>query len=199
MIRINLLPFRAARKKENIRRQVSIFLLSLVFVFSALMYYHIRLNHQIGTLNSQIKTTKKQLAGYQKISKEIDGIKHKLKILNDKLKIINQLELNRKEPIRLLDKMTTAIIPKRMWFTSFGSRNQTINIKGIALDNKTVADFMTRLEKTNLFASVNLKTLQKHKMPGRDISLKNFEISCTKISLAKPPKAPAGKAKAKKK
>ena len=32
MIRINLLPFRAARKKENVRRQVSVFLLSLVLV-----------------------------------------------------------------------------------------------------------------------------------------------------------------------
>jgi len=30
MIRINLLPFRAARKKENIRRQISVFVLSVV-------------------------------------------------------------------------------------------------------------------------------------------------------------------------
>jgi len=197
MIRINLLPFRAARKKENIRRQVSIFLLSLIFVLLVLLLYHFQLSHQIGTLNGQIKTTKKQLAGYQKISKEIAGIKHQLKILNDKLKIINQLELNRKEPIHLLDMMTTAVIPKRMWFTSFDSRNQTVNIKGIALDNKTVADFMTGLEKTALFASVNLKTLQKHQVPGRNISLKNFEISCTKATMAKPPKAPVDKAKKK--
>lgn len=163
------------------------------------MYYHFRLSRQIGSLNSQIKITKKQLAGYQKISKKITGIKHKLKILNDKLKIINQLELNRKEPIHLLDTMTAAVIPKRMWFTSFGSRDQAVNIKGIALDNKTVADFMTGLEKTDLFASVNLKTLQKHQLPGRNISLKIFEISCTKASIAKPPKAPADEAKAKKK
>ena len=32
MIRINLLPFRAARKKENVRRQISLFLLSLAFL-----------------------------------------------------------------------------------------------------------------------------------------------------------------------
>ena len=40
MIRINLLPFRAARKKENIRRQVSIFLLSLAFLLIILFYYN---------------------------------------------------------------------------------------------------------------------------------------------------------------
>ena len=32
MIRINLLPFRAARRRENVRRQTSIFFLSVVLV-----------------------------------------------------------------------------------------------------------------------------------------------------------------------
>jgi len=32
MIRINLLPYRAARKKENVRIQVNIFLGTLVFL-----------------------------------------------------------------------------------------------------------------------------------------------------------------------
>ena len=36
MIRINLLPFRSARKKENIRRQLSIFLLSLILAVVAI-------------------------------------------------------------------------------------------------------------------------------------------------------------------
>ena len=34
MIRINLLPFRAARRKENIRRQVSVFLLMIIFALT---------------------------------------------------------------------------------------------------------------------------------------------------------------------
>ena len=52
MIRINLLPFRAARKKENIRRQVSIFLLSLVFLLIILFYYNSSLSSQIDGLKS---------------------------------------------------------------------------------------------------------------------------------------------------
>ena len=35
MIRINLLPFRSTRKKENIRRQLSIFVLSLILAVVA--------------------------------------------------------------------------------------------------------------------------------------------------------------------
>lgn len=38
MIRINLLPYRAAQKKENIRRQISIFLLLLILMTLALFF-----------------------------------------------------------------------------------------------------------------------------------------------------------------
>ena len=37
------------------------------------------------------------------------------------------------------------------------------SINGIALDNKTVADFMVRLEDCGLFKSVDLKTLKRKK------------------------------------
>ena len=53
MIRINLLPFRAARKKENVRRQVSIFFLSFFFVVVVLVYYHISLGSKITNLKAK--------------------------------------------------------------------------------------------------------------------------------------------------
>ena len=62
MIRINLLPFRAARKKENIRRQASIFMLSLVFLLIIFFYYNFSLSNKIDSLNTDIKNTKTELA-----------------------------------------------------------------------------------------------------------------------------------------
>jgi type IV pilus assembly protein PilN len=198
MIRINLLPFRAARKKENIRRQVSIFLLSLSLVSVALVYYNISLGSKIKNLNNNIKETKKQVATYNKINQEIKEIKKKLGVLKKKTEVIKNLELNRKEPVRLLDTMTNVIIPKRMWLTDFQSKGKTVEIKGIALDNKTVADFMTRLEGAKLFSSVNLKTLQRKSLKGKKLNLKSFKISCKKVSANKGKKKKSAKGKAKK-
>ncbi|MEJ2476502.1 MAG: PilN domain-containing protein [Desulfobacterales bacterium] len=65
-----------------------------------------------------------------------------------------------------------------MWFTSFNDEPQNVRIDGIALDNKTVADFMTRLEGTGLFGSVRLQTIQKHVVKGS--GLKKFSITCSK-------------------
>ncbi len=182
MIRINLLPFRAARKKENIRRQVSVFFLSLLLIVIILVWYNILLGNRISDLNSRIKYTQTQIAKYDKINQEIAQIKKALDTLKSKTNVIKMLEKSRKEPVNLLDVMTDMIVEKRMWFTSFESKGQAVNISGIALDNKTVADFMVRLENSKLFSSVNLKTLKQHTITEYT-DLKSFQIICSKASL----------------
>ena len=195
MIRINLLPFRAARKKENIRRQVSIFALSLAFLLIILFYFNAKLNSKIGNLDANIKNTKTELEKYNKINKEIAEIKKQLNNLKKKMAVMETLEANRFEPTRLLDTMTQAIVPKRMWFTGLQSGDNKVTINGIAVDNKTVADFMVRLEQCGLFKEVDLKTLKSKKVQNADF--KNFQITCTKKPLINPSNdKTAGNAKA---
>ena len=194
MIRTTLLPFRAARKKENIRRQVSIFVLSLVFLLIVLFYYNWTLGSQISGLNAEIKKVKTDLTKYEKINKEIAATKKKLSNLKKKMAVMDTLEANRFEPVRLLDTMTQVIVPKRMWFTNLSTQGKTVKISGIALDNKTVADFMVRLEKTGLFSDVDLKTLKQQKV-GSSNNFKSFHISCRKKSPAKSKKTKKNLAK----
>ena len=184
MIRINLLPFRAARKKENIRRQVSIFMLSLVFLLIIFFYYNFSLSNKVDSLNTNIKNTKTELAEYNKINDEIAQIKKKLNNLEKKMAVMKTLEANRFEPTRLLDVMTQVVVAKRMWFTNLESKGDKVNIRGIALDNKTVADFMVRLEDCGLFKEVDLKTLKRTN--SQSANLKSFAISCKKNPLIDP-------------
>jgi len=184
MIRINLLPFRAARKKENVRQQVSIFLLSFLFVFAAMFYCNMLLNSKINGLDNKIAAITKELNKYSRINKEITSIKNNLAILKKKTDVIKDLEVSREESVRLLDAMTNMVIEKRMWLTSLEDREGGVSIKGIALDNKTVADFMTRLEQSELFKTVNLK-ITKQKKFKKSIDLKSFEITCERASLQK--------------
>lgn len=184
MIRINLLPFRAARKKENIRRQISIFLLSFLLVTLIMIYYNMRLNSKIQDLNTRTNKITKELAQYNKINNEIKSIKKKLELLTKKTDVIKNLELSREDAVRLLDAMTEMVVEKRMWLNMLETKEKTVNIKGIALDNKTVADFMTRLEDSKLFKKVELKTTKQQKFK-KSINLKSFEITCERASLKK--------------
>ncbi len=199
MIRINLLPFRAARTKENVRRQVSIVLLSLFLVILVMIYFNLSLKNKIEALDSKVENTKKQIALVEKQAKEVDRIKKEFDKLNKKIKVIKNLEITRKASVHLLDNMTKMVVEKtsiseldksegkdikpekRLWFTSFNAKGNNINIKGIALDNKTVADFMTRLEISGIYKDVNLRTLTQK--PVNKLKLKSFEITCKKVPL----------------
>ena len=183
MIRINLLPFRSTRKKENIRRQLSIFLLSLIFSLVAVFGVNLLLSNQIDDLNSRMTTAQAELQQYEKINKDIEEMKKKLDTLNKKMAVIRELDTNRYEPVRLMDTLSQVIIEKRMWYTALDIKSDLINISGIAMDDKTVADFMLRLEGSGWFSAVNLKTLKQIEV--QKTTLKSFEISCQKKPLNK--------------
>jgi len=194
MIRINLLPYRAARKKENIRKQIGIFSLSLLVVFAILLFYNMRLQKRIDSLNTTIAENKTMLAKFENQAKEVDRIKKAFNNLENKTKVIKNLETKRNDAVFLLDNMTKLVAEhtlnssgsdslsdkdntsvKRLWFTNFEAKGK---------DNKTVADFMTRLERSKLYKNVNLKTLKQQKTAK--LNLKSFDINCKKVSLKKP-------------
>ncbi|MBW2603950.1 MAG: PilN domain-containing protein [Deltaproteobacteria bacterium] len=204
MIRINLLPYRESRKKESILRQINIFLVAFFIVFVILLYYNMWLGEKIGDLNTKIKNTKIMLTRAETQAKKVDHIKKELEKLGHKIDVIKSIETNRRAPVILLENMTkmvaenTSISPsdtsadndnkpvKRLWFNSFDASGGKVNIKGTALDNKTIADFMSRLEESKHYKNVNLKTIKQQKIDK--LNLKHFEIGCVKASLKKPEK-----------
>ncbi|NJL59708.1 MAG: hypothetical protein HC887_08760 [Desulfobacteraceae bacterium] len=184
MIRINLLPFRAARKKENIRQIVSIFVMSLILLLIFLVSYHVRLKQQIVTLKEKIEYTKVEVAKYNKIAAEVEEIKKKLALLNKRLDVIYELEANREFAVKTLDALANSLVEKRMWLTQFETSESkaaqqkapakkkgapadkgkeekkekppiTVKIQGIALDEKTISDFLDKLKATKLFMNVD--------------------------------------------
>ena len=184
MIRINLLPFRAARKKENIRRQISIFSLSVFLVAIALFYYNSVLANQVAELEESVENSRIELTRLQKKVKEAKALERKLKILRQKRKVIEDLDASREDAVRLLDKMTEVMVPGRMWLTSFSASGAGVSLNGTAMDNKTVADFMTKLQKVEQFSAVNLvKTSQQEFKPG--VNFKSFSINFNR-TLMKP-------------
>lgn len=62
-------------------------------------------------------------------------------------------------------------------------KKAVITIKGVALDSKTVADFMTRLEDSPLFNNVNLKTLRQVTIKG--LNLMEFEVNLNKMQIGR--------------
>jgi type IV pilus assembly protein PilN len=191
MIRINLLPIRAARKKENIRWQVSVFLLMVMFGLVVVAYGAFDMTRRISNMNSKIQEAEQELTELEMLSNQVREIKDKLKQLQAKMDIIQRLEVNRTRSVRILDSMTGLVIADRMWLSSLTDKNGSVNMKGMAMDNKTIADFMKRLEGSPFFKNVNLiasKQVQNRELAGK---FKEFTITCQSQMPTTPEKVKA--------
>jgi type IV pilus assembly protein PilN len=185
MIRINLLPYRAARKKENVRRQLNIFLGSVAIVCGLLFLLNSYFGSQIKDLNSEIASSREQVAKYKQINKEIAEIKQKLAVLDRKISVIESLDRDRKAPVRNLDSLYQLVVEKRMWYTQIEEKGTNVKVSGIAVDNQTVADYMTRLEKSERFENVRLASIKQTK--EKDMNLMQFDINFQKKNPAQEP------------
>jgi type IV pilus assembly protein PilN len=176
MIRINLLPYRTARKKENIRIQVNVFIGSIAIMFLLIWWFNSYLSGRIDHLNTAITETKAQVAKYKKIMDEIAEIKKKLSLLDRKIEVIKSLEADSKLPVENLDSLYRLLVEKRMWYTKIDEKNKVFKVNGIALDNHSVADYMTRIEKSDHFHKVQLSSVKQYELKDKSVKLKEFEV-----------------------
>jgi type IV pilus assembly protein PilN len=178
MIRINLLPYRAARTKENIRKQVSIFILSFILLVALLVVGQGILSARTNKLTNKLDGLKKEVAVYEEKAKQVEEYKKKLDLLEKQINVVDQLKTKREEPPKLLAKITEIMIAGRMQLTRMRVDDNVVDLDGEAMDNPTIAEFMTRLEKSGLFTDVKLASSKQ--MIKFDVEMKQFQIQCKK-------------------
>ncbi|RLC31998.1 MAG: hypothetical protein DRH37_01715 [Deltaproteobacteria bacterium] len=178
MIKINLLPFRAAKKLENIRMQLSIYILSVILVVAVLGLSFISLNREVNDLRAKNVRLRKELASYSEMLNKIAALKKKRKDLQGKLSVIQRLEASKAGPVQLFDEIAMAVPQGRLFLKSLNESKDRVNMSGVAKDYDTVALFMTRIEKTNKIQTVNLGSTSKSVQEGQTVS--NFNLICMK-------------------
>jgi len=193
MIRINLLPFRAARKQENIRRQVSIYFLSVACLLTLIIYSYLSLSSELTKLKGEETKLRSEMASYAKVTQEIARIKKKTKEIQDKFDVIQDLEKQRSRPIRLLKEIATSVPIDRLWLSAIVEKGGDLTLEGSAMDNDTVALFMTNLEKRKHITSVDLKTTKLRNFPKYKLNAANFVLTCKTVFNKDKPDAKAKK------
>ena len=148
-------------------------------------WYHFSLGTQVTELNGRVEDTKNELKKLEAQLKEIENIRKILDTIQRKTAVIEGLELNREAAVRLLDAMTRLVIKDQLYLNRLRLSGLQVELDGIAADNQTIADFMTRLEKSGIFDSVDLKSSAAEKTKS-GLSLQKFSIACAKKPLERP-------------
>ena len=176
MIKINLLPYREKKKKENLVQQIWIFAGSFIVFILLLVWLQVWIHSSISDLKSQIKDSEDSLVELDKKIGNLDKFKNDKKELEQKLGVIATLEENRLAPVKTLDNLALLVPSKDIWLIKITQKGDSINIEGIGRDNVVVADFMKDIEKFDPIKSVDLVSSKKTEISG--ITLQQFVFSC---------------------
>lgn len=190
MIRINLLPFREARKKENIRRQISIYLLSVGLMLCLMALGYLRIQSTLNGLRAEKKAKTAELAKYKDTNKRLAEVKKKISEIKTKLEVIRGLEKDKMGPVRLLDEIAMAVPRDKLWLRSLVEKKGMLTLEGTAMDNETVALFMNNLEAAPHIVSVNLKSTRLRVLKQYKLNLMDFALDCKTYAFKEKKKQP---------
>ena len=180
MLRINLLPIRQLKKRAKARNQIIIFFTLFAFLGLIIGAVAFLQTTKIKNIETSIAELKKEKQKYAPILAEMKQLEKAKKDLENKINIIKKLKRESSTTVHILDEVAKKVDSKRMWLKSLKQQGASLSLSGIALDNRTVAQFMDALKESPYISTVNLSNASLAKVSGRD--LKSFSLACSVTS-----------------
>jgi len=158
MIRVNLI-----RGKRRKRKELNVDFLYLVLpllVLAGAYFYHRTLTDRIETLQAGIQKATLETERLRKEIGEVEKFKARKAELQQKVDIISSLQDGRTGPVKLFEALSAAI-PEKCWIDSLSVKKDRVDLSGIALNNNTIANFMTALGQSGRFRDVVLGSAEQ--------------------------------------
>lgn len=189
MIRINLLPARAEKKKESLKLQLTLAVgvIIIVFVSSFVIYFVVM--SEASTLSSRITDGKAEIEILKTKIGELSMIEQQKKVVEEKLNTIKSLEAAKTGPVDLL-KIISDAMPERAWLRALKDDGKVVTLSGYASNQEVMSDLMKNLQKQKKFSSVDLDVAQRV-TEGETLSdVVSFDLRLSRVVAAKPKEKP---------
>lgn len=189
MIRINLLPVRAAKKKETALQQIVIAVTAVVAVLIVVLaLWLVKLGQISGTQNDITAANAKISELKNKIGK-LDEIKKLKDEVKKKLDVLAELRKNKTGPATRLSTLSS-VTPDQLWLEKYKENGKDITISGLAFNEELIAQFIRALEASPEYEKVDLVVSEQKDVNGN--KLKRFELTF-KLEAPTPATEPAKK------
>lgn len=178
MIRINLLPYRAARRQEQILQHIAVALgaIGLVIVLSLIL--HLVATSQLSDLQNEYGNLRAQNVALQKKIGKIRNLDNLRKDVEKKLQLVDRLQAGRFRSLKTLHDLAR-VIPENVWLTKVDNAGDEIKLSGLGESNKAVANFMRALDQSPLFSNVRLQVISRTTV--ENVPVRNFDLSLSRV------------------
>ena len=174
MIRINLLPVRAARRREAVQRHLVLFAAGLAAIVAVGVITYGADRSRLGEIERANSALSSDIADLKKVIGEVDEYKLEEQRLAQKLGVIEDLRAKKTGPVRMLDRVASDI-PDKLWLTELTEKDQKVTLKGVSINNEVIATFMNKMEDSIYFSDVFLVSIQAR--DEGDLKLKEFTVT----------------------
>jgi len=172
MIRINLV--RGKRKK---RRELNVdfaYLIVPALVLAGTFFFHTTVAGKITRLNAETQKANADIERLKKEIGEVEKFKARKAELQKKVDIISNLQTGRVGPVRFFDAISAAI-PEKCWIDTLNIQTERVTLSGVALNNHTIANFMTALGQSGRFRDVVLGAAEQTRVAN--LKLVRFNLT----------------------
>ena len=175
MIKINLLLARKEKRKGGLKKEFIVLILSVVLLLAILVFIQWGLNKKLEDTVAQNAQKRQEIAKYKSLTTEVEKKKQEQKMLQSRLDIINSLRKDKARAAMVMDELSVDK-PEKLQLESLKKDGTRLGIEGIALDDETIANFMTNLRKSKLFKNVDL--IVSEQIEQSKMKMKKFVLSC---------------------
>jgi type IV pilus assembly protein PilN len=175
MIKVNLLLARRKEKKVGVPRDILVLILCVALLLVVLGLVEWRMGKERDDTLARIAQTEREIADQKIKMDEVNKAKELQKTLEEKLRIINTLRKEKATSAKILDQVSIQK-PEKLQLESLKKDGSKLGIQGIALDDETIANFMTNLRNSKLFKNVDLVVSEQ--IEQSKVKLKKFILSC---------------------
>jgi len=187
MIRINLLPHRELRRKQQ--QKEFFIVLGIVAGLGATVWFatHTYLSGQLDEQNGRNTYLEQEIAALDKQIEEIKKVQEQTTALLQRKKIVESLQANRAETVYLLDQLVRQL-PDGVYLKSVQQKGSKVAVNGFAQSNARVSTFMRNLESSPYLEKPSL--VEIHAITDKSTRLSEFSLS---VSLTRTKDEPVGK------
>ena len=180
MIRINLLPREEkAQHRPAITFQTGDLVLPVLVLAAAtltIMGTALSQGARIGSLRHSIAEMEAQSRALAPQIARVNRLAQERAELDLRLGIISKLEKGRTQSVRLMDELARCV-PDHLWLTLAQQDAGTqLTLEGVTFSNLVVSDLMSRLERSPMFANVELGVAEKGLVVNKDVV--KFRLTC---------------------
>ena len=176
MTRLNLLPWRETRRKEQDRQLLSIAVGAWILMGLVIFYAHL---HVSGLIENQQKRNDFLVSETKKLDEEIKEIRElqaARAALLARMRVIQQLQLDRTQIVHVFDDLVRKL-PEGIYLTSLKQAGQVITLQGNAQSNARVSAFMRNLDASDWFVKPDLDVINVKSKGGDRVSEFTLRVS----------------------